>query len=180
MAPLLEAPAPLLAIAGVSGGAAELVAAQKGAGMMIMVASKFQLTDIVIMGIILIGIIGYGNIARALHDLLRPFNVHVLAYETWRGDRYLRQQGVEPVSLEALMAQSRVVFALAAPSKENQAMLSHEVLMQLQVSAVLVLASRAHIVDFDALTEMVLARRFKVATDVFPTDPPANHRPRLA
>ncbi|KNX42253.1 putative aliphatic sulfonates transport permease protein SsuC [Roseovarius tolerans] len=40
--------------------AAELVAAEKGAGMMIMVASRFQLTDIVIMGIILIGIIGYG------------------------------------------------------------------------------------------------------------------------
>ncbi|MCY4541286.1 MAG: ABC transporter permease subunit [Rhodobacteraceae bacterium] len=40
--------------------AAELVAAEVGAGMMIMVASKFQLTDIVIMGIILIGVIGYG------------------------------------------------------------------------------------------------------------------------
>ncbi|KIC09650.1 taurine ABC transporter permease [Leisingera sp. ANG-M1] len=40
--------------------AAELVAAQKGAGMMIIAASKFQLTDIVIMGIVLIGIIGYG------------------------------------------------------------------------------------------------------------------------
>lgn len=40
--------------------AAELVAAEKGAGMMILVASKFQLTDIVVMGIILIGVIGYG------------------------------------------------------------------------------------------------------------------------
>ncbi|WP_350335466.1 ABC transporter permease [Coralliovum pocilloporae] len=40
--------------------AAELVAAQKGAGMMIIAASKFQLTDIVIMGIVLIGVIGYG------------------------------------------------------------------------------------------------------------------------
>ncbi|MDB6178731.1 ABC transporter permease subunit [Paracoccus sp. Z330] len=40
--------------------AAELVAAQKGAGMMIIAASKFQLTDIVLMGIILIGVIGYG------------------------------------------------------------------------------------------------------------------------
>ncbi len=39
--------------------AAELVAAEKGAGMMIMVASKFQSTDIVLMGIILIGIIGF-------------------------------------------------------------------------------------------------------------------------
>ncbi|MFZ7092060.1 ABC transporter permease [Primorskyibacter sp. 2E233] len=40
--------------------AAELVAAEKGAGMMIMVASKFQQTDIVLMGIILIGVIGFG------------------------------------------------------------------------------------------------------------------------
>lgn len=39
--------------------AAELVAAQRGAGMMILVASKFQLTDIVVMGIIIIGMIGY-------------------------------------------------------------------------------------------------------------------------
>ncbi|MDX2481045.1 MAG: ABC transporter permease [Desulfuromusa sp.] len=40
--------------------AAELVAAEKGAGKMIISASKFQQTDIVIMGIILIGVIGFG------------------------------------------------------------------------------------------------------------------------
>lgn len=40
--------------------AAELVAAEQGAGMMIMTASKFQNTDIVIMGIIMIGVIGFG------------------------------------------------------------------------------------------------------------------------
>ncbi len=39
--------------------AAELVAAQKGVGMMIMVASKFQSTDIVLMGVILIGVVGF-------------------------------------------------------------------------------------------------------------------------
>jgi taurine transport system permease protein len=39
--------------------AAELVAAERGTGMMIMVASRFMSTDIVLMGIILIGIIGY-------------------------------------------------------------------------------------------------------------------------
>ena len=40
--------------------AAELVAAEKGAGKMIIAASKFQLTDIVLIGIIIIGIIGFG------------------------------------------------------------------------------------------------------------------------
>ena len=40
--------------------ATELVAAEQGAGMMIMTASKFQNTDIVILGIVLIGIVGFG------------------------------------------------------------------------------------------------------------------------
>lgn len=39
--------------------AAELVAAERGAGFTIMVASRFMQTDVVIMGIILIGVIGY-------------------------------------------------------------------------------------------------------------------------
>lgn len=40
--------------------AAELVAAEKGIGKMIIAASKFQLTDIVIVGIIIIGVVGMG------------------------------------------------------------------------------------------------------------------------
>ena len=55
--------------------AAELVAASEGAGMMIMVASKFQLTDIVLMGIILIGIIGFGIdiLMRKAESILVPW-----------------------------------------------------------------------------------------------------------
>ncbi len=55
--------------------AAELVAAETGAGMMIIAASKFQLTDIVITGIVLIGIIGYGIdvLMRRLEKWLVPW-----------------------------------------------------------------------------------------------------------
>ncbi|MGJ8616036.1 MAG: ABC transporter permease subunit [Sulfitobacter sp.] len=55
--------------------AAELVAASQGAGMMIMTAAKFQNTDIVIMGIILIGIIGFGidMLMRWAERLLVPW-----------------------------------------------------------------------------------------------------------
>ena len=55
--------------------AAELVAAEKGSGMMIMVASKFQLTDIVIMGIIVIGVIGYtiDILMRKLENWMVPW-----------------------------------------------------------------------------------------------------------
>jgi len=55
--------------------AAELVAAEKGAGKMIIAASKFQQTDIVIMGIIMIGVIGFGIdiLMRIAEKILVPW-----------------------------------------------------------------------------------------------------------
>ena len=55
--------------------AAELVAAEKGIGKMIIAASKFQLTDIIIVGIIIIGIVGMGIeiLMRMAEDRLIPW-----------------------------------------------------------------------------------------------------------
>ncbi|MBC6441892.1 MAG: ABC transporter permease [Rhodobacteraceae bacterium] len=55
--------------------AAELVAASEGTGMMIMDASRFQLTDIVIIGIVMIGVIGacIELLVRAAERLLIPW-----------------------------------------------------------------------------------------------------------
>ena len=55
--------------------AAELVAAESGVGFMIMVASTFLSTDIVVMGVIIIGIIGYSIdiLMRKLEAKLIPW-----------------------------------------------------------------------------------------------------------
>ena len=128
-----------------------------------------------------VGMIGYGSIGRELHRLLRPFGVSVSAYDPWLGDGYLRRQGIQPLSLEELLATSRFIFVLAVPSAENRAMITRELLELVQPNAVFVLASRAHVVDFDALTELTLAGRFLLATDVFPQEPlPADHPIRAA
>lgn len=118
-----------------------------------------------------VSMIGYGSIARELHRLLSPFNVDVLAYDPWLGDGFLQRMGVTPVSLDSALSEARVIFVLANPSSENRAMLNREKLSLIQPNAVLVLGSRAHVVDFDAMTEFTLAGRFKVATDVFPVEP---------
>jgi phosphoglycerate dehydrogenase-like enzyme len=74
-----------------------------------------------------------------------------------------------------------VIFVLAVPTTENRALLTRELLGTIRPDAVLVLVSRAHVVDFDALTEFVLAGRFKAAIDVFPAEPlPADHAIRRA
>jgi phosphoglycerate dehydrogenase-like enzyme len=118
-----------------------------------------------------VGFVGFGNIGRSLRELLKPFGCRVCAHDPWQTDPYLVGQSVEPVSLELLLATSRVIFVLAVPSAENNALLSRELLELVQPGAVLVLVSRARVVDFDALTDLVLAGRFKAAIDVFPTEP---------
>lgn len=128
-----------------------------------------------------IGLIGYGSLARCLRPLLEPFGCRFAVYDPWLSAGYLRSQGVEPLDLESLLETCPVIFVLAIPSVENQALLSRELLERIQPGAVLVLISRAHVVDFDALTELVLAGRFKAAIDVFPLEPlPLDHPIRQA
>ena len=128
-----------------------------------------------------VGLIGYGSLARALRPLLQPFGVRISVYDPWLSDGYLMRQGLKPVALEELLVSAKFIFVLAVPSSENRAMISRELLELVQANAVFVLASRAHVVDFDALTELVLAGRFKLATDVFPLEPlPADHPIRSA
>lgn len=118
-----------------------------------------------------VGFIGYGGLARCLHPLLTPFGCRVAAYDPWLGARYLRRQGVTPMPLNELITTSQVIFVLAVPSNENHALLNRALLEQIQPGAVLVLISRAHIVDFNALTELLHAGRFRAAIDVFPQEP---------
>ena len=128
-----------------------------------------------------VGFIGFGSIARALKNLLTPFRCPIKVYDPWLTDAYLKAQGVTPAGLDALLETSKIVFVLAVPSQANRALLDRQRLSLLQAGAVLVLISRAHLVDFDAVTEMVLAGRFKAAIDVFPVEPlPKDHPIRKA
>lgn len=118
-----------------------------------------------------VGFIGYGSIARCLHPLITPFGCSISVYDPWLTDSYLRTFGVQPMALDPLLATSKVIFVLATPTTENQALLSRERLERMQPGSVLVLVSRAHVVDFDALTDLVLAGHLKAAIDVFPVEP---------
>jgi phosphoglycerate dehydrogenase-like enzyme len=124
-----------------------------------------------------VGLIGFGSLARALRPLLAPFAGPVAVYDPWLTDGYLASQGVEPMALPDLLATAKVIFVLATPTGENRALLSRELLEMIRPGAVLVLISRAHVVDFAALTELVLAGRFKAAIDVFPNEPLAPDHP---
>ena len=124
-----------------------------------------------------VGIIGYGNLARELRLLLAPFNCQLNAYDPWLPDTYLQQQGINPMGLAELLQACDVTFVLAIPTQENRALLTREKLEQIKPGAVLVLASRSHLVDFDALIELANAGKFRATIDVYPEEPTSLNHP---
>ncbi|HET6387543.1 MAG TPA: NAD(P)-dependent oxidoreductase [Armatimonadota bacterium] len=123
-----------------------------------------------------VGFIGFGGLARSLKPLLAPFRCPIQVYDPWLTDSFLRTQGVTPVDLDTLLVSSRIIFVLAAPSASNAALLDREKLKRIAPDAVFVLLSRSHVVDFDALTDLLTEGRFTAAIDVFPKEPlPIDH-----
>jgi phosphoglycerate dehydrogenase-like enzyme len=60
-------------------------------------------------------------------------------------------------------------------------MLNREKLEKIRSDAVFALISRSHLVDFEALTDLVRAGRFRAVIDVFPQEPlPKDHPIRQA
>lgn len=123
--------------------------------------------------------VGCGNLGRALLPLLAPFRPRLLIHDPWLPDGWIREQGAVPATLEDALALPRVIFVLAGVTDENRGFLSRERLETIRPDAALLLLSRAGVVDFDALLDLVAAGRFRAATDVFPVEPaPADSRAR--
>jgi phosphoglycerate dehydrogenase-like enzyme len=127
-----------------------------------------------------VGIVGLGDLARALLRLLAPFGCRVRAHDPWLPELAVRAAGAEPADLDDLLRASRVVFVFAAPTTENTAMLGRRELELLPEGAVVLLMSRAAVADVDALVELAAAGRLRAAIDVWPREPVSPDHPARA
>jgi phosphoglycerate dehydrogenase-like enzyme len=135
--------------------------------------SAFQLSGTTI------GIVGFGSLGRALRGLLEGFRPRLLVYDPWLPASTIRGEGGEPVGLDTLLAEARVIFLFAAATAQNEAFIGRQELARIRPDSAVILVSRAAIVDFDALLEFAASGRLRVATDVFPQEPvPRDHEMR--
>jgi len=120
-----------------------------------------------------VGLVGFGNLGRALRPLLAPFGGLVRVHDPWLPAGFLRAHGCQKAPLDEVLASSKLLFVLAGPTTENEGFLGRAELERIQPDAAVVLASRPQVVDFDALVELAEAGRFRAAIDVFPEEPVA-------
>jgi phosphoglycerate dehydrogenase-like enzyme len=123
-----------------------------------------------------VGIVGMGDLGRALARLLAGFRVRLRVSDPWQAPSVTRALGGEPCDLTTLLANCDTVFVTAAVTSENEGFLGAEAFASMRKGAAFILLSRAGVVDFDALVAAVASGHIVAATDVFPEEPmPADH-----
>lgn len=118
-----------------------------------------------------VGLIGFGNLGRSLLPLLQPFSPTIRVYDPWLSDDYLDAQGMLPTTLDNVLNESQVLFILAGVTEDNQGFLNAKALDFIKPDAAVILASRADIIDFDALIARAETGAIRLAVDVFPEEP---------
>jgi phosphoglycerate dehydrogenase-like enzyme len=118
-----------------------------------------------------VGLIGFGNLGRALQQLLVPFRATVRVSDPWLPDSYLAGHGVVPSTLEEVLATSDILFVLATITAESTHLLDEDALRKLRPGCRVVLVSRAAAADFPALLRHVREGRITAAIDVWPEEP---------
>ena len=123
-----------------------------------------------------VGLIGFGDLGKALRRVLTGFRCNIQVYDPWLPSSVLLDHEVTPASLETVLETSDFVFTVASVTSENRGFLGEQAFARMRRGAVFILLSRADVVDFDALMNAVARGHIRAASDVFPDEPlPLDH-----
>lgn len=126
-----------------------------------------------------VGIIGFSSIGHLVAEKISAFGCKILATDIKYDpdDELIRRLPVEMVDLPTLMSRSDYVTLHA---RANDCILSREMLNLMKPTAIFINTARAHMVDYDALFELLRDHRILgAALDVFPQEPVGPDSPFL-
>jgi len=123
-----------------------------------------------------LGIVGYGAIGSQLSVLAEGLGMRVIYHDL--SERLALGNARPVITLDDLLAESDVVSLHVDGRAGNHRLIGAGELARLKPGAVLINLSRGHVVDIDALAEVMRAGRLGgAAIDVFPEEPRTNQDP---
>jgi D-3-phosphoglycerate dehydrogenase / 2-oxoglutarate reductase len=127
-----------------------------------------------------LGLVGFGRIARSLATKAAAVGFRVIASDPYVPDELVRAAGVEPRSLEDLFAEADVLSIHAPLTDGTRHLLGADAFARMKPGAVVVNTSRGPLVDRAALLEALESGRLGGAgLDVLETEPPDPADPLL-
>lgn len=118
-------------------------------------------------------LVGFGDIAKYLYDLLVPFNVNLTVY-----DPFLKKEVINKYSdinfvndLDEAMGKADIVSIHASRNPGSQRLIGKDRIDRIKNNALFVNTARGSIVDEKYLTEVLKSGRIYAALDVYEEEP---------
>ena len=124
-----------------------------------------------------IGFIGFGDLAKSLKPMLMPYTSNFKVYDPWLPDKLIEANGCKSASLKEIFKDCDVVYILATITTKNKSMIDKKLLKLMKKDTCLLILSRASVINFQDLNEILNKDKIKVATDVFPKEPVPKNDP---
>ena len=120
-----------------------------------------------------LGLISFGNIARAVVPLMKPFGLRILAHDPFVRETVIVQHGVEPVGLTELLQRSDIISNHLPGTGGTRRMIGEEQFRLMKPLAIFVNTGRGSTVDEAAMTRALQEGLIgHAALDVLEMEPP--------
>ncbi|MBO3757786.1 MAG: hydroxyacid dehydrogenase [Thermoproteota archaeon] len=120
----------------------------------------------------IIGIIGFGVVAKELVNLLKPFDVNIIVYDPYSEPKEIALHGAKKVELSELLLTSDIISLHAASTPETYHMLGEKEFRLMKSTAYVINTSRGANIDEKALAKALREKWIAgAALDVFEQEP---------
>lgn len=128
-----------------------------------------------------LGLLSFGNVARAVARRAKPFGFHIIAHDPYVTELKMTSEGVEPVSFGELLERADYLSIHPPHNAETHHMLSAKAFKAMKKTAVVVNTGRGPAIDEAALIEALQNEEIAAAgLDVLETEPPDTNNPLFA
>jgi D-3-phosphoglycerate dehydrogenase len=120
----------------------------------------------------IIGVAGFGNIAKAVVRRAQAFGLAAIAYDPFVSETFFAQHGVEKVDWQTLLSRSDIISIHMPLTKETRHIFNEEAFRAMKQTSFLVNTSRGGTIDTSALTIALQSREIAgAAVDVLEHEP---------
>jgi D-3-phosphoglycerate dehydrogenase len=128
-----------------------------------------------------LGLISFGNVAKAVARRAKVFGLRVIACDPYVTELKMTGEGVEPVSFGELLARSDYLSVHPGLNEETRGMMSTAQFAQMKNTAVVINCGRGPVIDEAALISALQNGEIAAAgLDVLEKEPPSPENPLLS
>lgn len=118
-----------------------------------------------------VGVIGLGQIGRKIAQWCRVFGATVMGFDPFVPDELLREWDVQRADMDTLADSCDIVFVAVPPTPSARHLLNRERIYHLRKGSLVVVITRAHAVEMEALRERIVKDELAGAFDVYDIEP---------